>query len=189
MPQKSKLTFSNETLKGGSTKRLSQAILYVCTMCEQDEGFGATRLNKILFEADFQAFYARGVAVTGARYQRLENGPAPKAMLPCLREMKESGDIAIRERDYFGRPQTRIVPLVQPDLSLFGPDDIAFLSRAIHDSWGKSGTRVSIESHRIEWETRKNGDPIPYEAVWLSNAPVSRFEAERTKELAASFGW
>lgn len=182
------LTYSVD-LPGGAPKRLAEAILYVCGACEQDEAFGLTRLNKILFEADFLSFELRGKPVTGVRYQRLPNGPAPKAMLPRLRELESQQDLVVRTTDFLGRPQKRPIPLRAPDLSIFSADDIAFLAQIIRDSWGKSATRVSTASHRIEWETRANGDDIPYEASWLSNAPVSESETYRTRVLAEQHGW
>jgi len=186
--QRSSLTYTVD-LPGGAQKRLAEAILYVCNVCEQDEAFGLTRLNKILFEADFLAFATRGHPITGVRYQRLQNGPAPKAMLPRLDELVERQDLAIKSTDYMGRPQKRPIALREADLSCFSADDIAILSRAIRDSWGKSATNVSNASHRAEWLTRANGDDIPYEAVWLSNAPVSAAEVARTQALAEQHGW
>lgn len=184
----SHLTYSVD-LPGGAPKRLAEAILYVCGACETDEAFGLTRLNKILFEADFLSFEVRGVPITGARYQRLRNGPAPKSMLPRLNELVERQDIAIRNVDFLGRPQKRPIALRNADLSVFGAVDIAMLAKVIRDSWGKSATAVSSDSHRMEWMTRADGDDIPYEASWLSNAPVSAPEVERTQALAAQHGW
>ena len=53
--------------------------------------FGRTKLNKILWKSDFEAFSDRGRPVTGRDYQRLEHGPAPKEMLPLYREMMSKG--------------------------------------------------------------------------------------------------
>lgn len=182
------LTFTVE-LEGGALRRLEEAILYVCDACENDQAFGLTRLNKILFEADFQSYQKRGVPVTGAAYQRLENGPAPKAMMPRLRALQQHGSLVLRETDFYGRSQSRALALRAPDLSVFGPDDVAFLARAIRESWGKTATEVSEQSHRIEWKTRSDGDPIPYEAAWLSNAGISASDREKTEALALEHGW
>lgn len=182
------LTYTME-LPGGALKRLEEAIIYVCSVCEADTAFGLTRLNKILFEADFRAFHIRGKPITGARYQRIQNGPAPKAMKPRLDALTETHDLKIRTANFLGRTQQRPIALRDPDLSFFTADDIALLDEVIRESWGKTGAEVSHASHRIEWWTRANGDDIPYEASWLSNAPVSDAEAARTQELAASHGW
>jgi hypothetical protein len=189
MPNRAEKLTYNVDLPGGAPKRLAEAILYVCEVCEQDEAFGLTRLNKILFEADFLAFGTRGEPITGVKYQRLQNGPAPKAMLPRLNELVERQDLAIKSTDFMGRPQKRPIALRRADLSVFSAEDIDLLNRVIRESWGKSATNVSNASHRIEWKTRENGDDIPYEAAWLSNAPVSEAESDRTQALAETHGW
>jgi hypothetical protein len=183
-----KLTY-NVDLPGGAQKRLAEAILYVSSVCQDDPAFGMTRLNKTLFEADFLSFSLRSKPITGVRYQRIENGPAPKAMLPRLNELVERGELVVQPANFGGRTQRRPIALREPDLSVFDGADIAILDRIIRDAWGKMATEVSKESHRIEWWTRENGDDIPYEASWLSNAPVSAGEVQRTHELAAQYGW
>jgi hypothetical protein len=184
-----KLTFAVNDLPGGVVKRLAEAILYVCAFCESDDAFGMTRLNKILFEADFLSFLTRDQPVTGAAYQRLQHGPAPKAMPHRLRELQQEGALHVRETDYLGKIQKKPIALRKPDLSVFNGEDLAVLHKIIQDSWGKSAGEVSDASHRIEWKTRQNGDPIPYEAAWLSNELPTDVEVVRTRQLAAEHGW
>lgn len=176
-------------LPGGAQKRLAEAVLYVSLLCEADPAFGMTRLNKILFEADFLSFRIRATPITGVRYQRLENGPAPKSMPHCLRELQEAGALHIRVGNFFGQVQHKPMALRAADLSHFSGEDIAVLDSVIRDSDGKTATEASNASHRIEWKTRQNGDEIPYEAAWLSDEPVTEADVERTKELAAQYGW
>lgn len=189
MSQKSSALTFNVDLPGGAPKRLAEAILYVCGACETDAAFGMIRLNKILFEADFLSFALRGVPITGVKYQRLERGPAPKAMLPRLRELQERSDLVIRNADFIGRPQQRPIALRRADLSVFSADDIALLDDVIRGSWGKTGAEVSEQSHRMAWKTRINGDDIPYEAAWLSEAPPTALEILKTEQLAQQYGW
>lgn len=189
MSEKSRTLTYNVDLPGGAPKRLAEAILYVCGVCETDAAFGMIRLNKILFEADFLSFGLRGVPITGVRYQRLEHGPAPKAMVPRLRDLQERQDLVIRRADFIGRPQQRPIPLRNADLSIFSGEDIALLDQVIKESWGKTGAEVSELSHRMAWKTRENGDDIPYEAAWLSNEPPTAREILKTEQLALQYGW
>lgn len=184
----SALTY-NVDLPGGAPKRLAEAILYVCGACEADQAFGMIRLNKILFEADFLSYRLRGVPITGVKYQRLPMGPAPKAMLPRLRELQDRQELVVRSADFIGRRQQRPIGLRRPDLSVFTAEDIALLDQVIRESWGKTGAEVSEESHRIEWKTRADGDDIPYEAAWLSNEQPTALEVLKTEQLAQQHGW
>jgi len=63
-------------------EKLAELILYVCHKSEADERFGATKLNKILFYSDFAAYRQLGQPITGADYQNLEEGPAPRKLPP-----------------------------------------------------------------------------------------------------------
>jgi hypothetical protein len=56
--------------------------LLIATRSEGDEPFGAVKLNKLLFYADFFAYVKFGECITGQEYQKLAQGPAPRRMLP-----------------------------------------------------------------------------------------------------------
>src|SRR5690348_3295402 len=68
-------------------KKFKELILHVTSQCVKDRYWNATKLNKVLFYADFLAFRDHGEPITGAEYFALENGPAPKALLPIREEM------------------------------------------------------------------------------------------------------
>ena len=56
--------------------RLGEAIVYVAERMAGDPGGqGAVKLNKILWWADFESFRERRRSVTGAVYQKLNEGP------------------------------------------------------------------------------------------------------------------
>jgi hypothetical protein len=71
-------------------QRFREIILYIADKCRDAEFFGAVKLNKILFYADRRAYLELGRSITGARYQHLEEGPAPVELVPLRREMIEA---------------------------------------------------------------------------------------------------
>ena len=73
--------------------KFRELILYIAHKCSDNPGFGDTRLNKVLFFSDAFALQYLGEPVTGARYQKLKYGPAPRALLPVRREMEAAGDL------------------------------------------------------------------------------------------------
>ena len=75
-----------------------------------------------------------------------------------------------------------------PKLDLFDGQDIAIVDSVIEDLWGKSASAVSAKSHGVQWQTRSNHDPIPYEAAYLSDAPVTAYERSRAEELVRELG-
>lgn len=172
-----------------SGKRLRELIVYISDICEDDPTFGATKLNKILFHADFRSFARNGKPITGQEYQRLERGPAPKGLLPERRKLERDGSIRIRKTDYHGRIQHRLIPLRNADLTVFSGQEIAWVDEIIKELWGKSAEEVSDESHGIAWRTRHDGDLIPYEASFLSEEPVTPGDISRTELLARRLNW
>src|SRR5262245_17319205 len=87
--------------------RLREIILLIAMRSEGDEPFGAVKLNKLLFYADFLSYVKFGESITGQEYQALPQGPAPRRMLPVLQRMQKNGVLAIRENDYYGKNQQR----------------------------------------------------------------------------------
>src|SRR5687767_11634112 len=108
-------------------KKLGELILYISKKSELDPNFGAVKLNKILFYSDFIAFGRLGKAITEQDYQRLDQGPAPRRLLPVREDLIDRGYLAIQEVARFGKTQKRTVALRDPDLSIFTAEEIALV--------------------------------------------------------------
>ena len=65
-------------------EKLAELILYVAEKIQSDRTAGATKLNKYLYFADFSAVRKLGHPITGAEYQRLRHGPAPRRLPPSV---------------------------------------------------------------------------------------------------------
>ena len=181
------LTFK-VNLPGGQS-RLREAALYVMGKCAEADAFGLTKLNKILWRADFRAYAARRVPVTGRQYQRLPQGPVPFEMYPVLQDMQRDGDIRIDIRPVGSFKEMRPVALVQPSMRYFSADDVAYLDASIEGYWDHSARGVSRDSHGVAWETRENGDPMPYDLALLSDEKMAAWEVEQFTRLAEARGW
>lgn len=169
--------------------RLAELILHIATACEDDPNFGATKLNKILWWADFLSYARHGQPITGVEYQRLKNGPAPKRLLPVRARLVQAGDIVLQERTVFKRTQKRIVPLRKTNYALFTAEQIALVDEVISDLWSDNATTVSEDSHGKAWEIATDKQSIPYEAIFLSDDPISILDVTETHALADRFGW
>ena len=165
-------------------KKLQELVLYVSMKSEGDEGFGKVKLNKLLFFSDFLAFLYHGASITGQDYQALQQGPAPKAMLPVLTAMQKRGEVAIREKEYHGLKQQRVFCLRPPDTSLFDPKEIALVDEVITKHWGQNGADVSEKSHKfIGWALAKQGETIPYSVVMVGKRELTIAEREAGVEF------
>ena len=87
--------------------------------------------------------------------------------------MLADGLIETQRRIYAdGITEIRTVPLTEPDLSFFTEEDLSFVESAIRYYWDKTGTEASDDSHGVAWSTRSDGDAMPYELAFLSDAPL-----------------
>jgi|SRR5271157_95407 len=169
--------------------RLKELILYIGEKCKDDPTFGAIKLNKILYFADFISFIRYGEPVTGVEYMRLGQGPAPKHLLPVSKQMQAAKEMFIEKRNYFDREQQRVIPMRDANLNLFKPRDIAMVDEVISALWGENADRVSEWSHGIAWKMFDDKQSIPYEAAYLSNSWRGEEDEDWAQELITKYGW
>jgi hypothetical protein len=144
-------------------------ILYVSERCENAPRFGKVKLNKILWKADFDAFAARGVPVTGRSYQRLQQGPAPVEMPPVLAEMVADGALEFNYEE-IGPGFVEERPIAKRPANIqkyFNEADLKYVDDAIAYFWSMTAGAASDASHGLAWKSRNNLDAMPYEASYL----------------------
>jgi hypothetical protein len=172
------------SLTPGNDAKLRELILYICETSEGDESFGSVKLNKLLFYSDFLAYQKFGKAITGHEYQKLEQGPAPRAMLPMMNDMTGKDELRVREGDYFGKRQKKPLALREPQLDKFNGNEIALVDRLIKRFWGMSGTAISELSHEfVGWQIVEMGETIPYSLALLDTRPLTEQEKQWALEL------
>ncbi|MGH7046230.1 MAG: Panacea domain-containing protein [Stellaceae bacterium] len=188
MAARRRLTYRVD-LPGGQA-RLREMVLYVSERCADARRFGKIKLNKIIWKADFAAYAARRVPVTGRAYQRLKFGPAPIEMAPLYGEMLQDDLITVKLINVGDYVEHRTIPTVKSEIKkLFSEDDISYVNSSIEYYWELSGEEASDDSHGVAWRSRSDGDPMPYELALLSDAAPSDEQARRILEMAEKSGW
>ena len=171
--------------------KFRELIVYIAKQSADDPRFGAVKLNKILYYADFAAYRQLGQPITGATYRKLSEGPAPVQLVGARRELIDSGDAALEERPYFTGMQQRLVIADRhnPDLELFGPGELEIVDSVIDFFEGKTAREVSDFSHREPgWVIASGREVIPYETAWLSSEPISQETEEEGIKFAQGIG-
>jgi hypothetical protein len=173
-------------MKSADDAKFKELVLFVCQRCLGDPRFGATKLNKLLFYADFFAYLSLGDAVSWQPYQKLPNGPAPRRWLPILEEMKAAGDVAQARHVYFGREQIRTLALRDPDFSKFSPQEIALITEVIDYFWDSNASQMSDFSHRFRgWQLAEEGEEIPYETALVQLSDNQHANLDYSDEFLA----
>ena len=170
--------------------KLQELILYIADKSADDPNFGATKLNKLLFFSDFLCYAQFGEPMTGARYQKLERGPAPRDIVQFQERLVRQGDAAVKQVQRFGYSQKRLVALRPPRLSRFTAQEIKLVDDVVDALWKESARGLSDLSHErmLGWQLADMKEDIPYETVFLSTEPLTDNEVERAQRFAAECG-
>ena len=174
-----------EALRGEGEARLAELILYISQKCVNDPKFGATKLNKILYFADFMAYGTYGRPITGVPYCHREMGPAPQRLRLVRRYLEANRALIVQKKPLReGREQHRTIALRNPDLRDFPPDDIAMVDGMIKFFWDLDAEDSSELSHQmVGWNVTEMNEVIPYRSIFFSDPPLTAQEEEYAQTL------
>ena len=107
-------------------RRFKELVLYASERAADHPRFGSTKLNKILFFSDFEAYLRLGRSITGAEYQKLKRGPAARMFPVLVGEMESDREIEIVRRkviDYY--EEVPVLKESRPNPSVFTEEERA----------------------------------------------------------------
>jgi hypothetical protein len=175
-------------------EKLKAVILETCLQCPP-ERLGAVKLHKVLYFLDMLQFALTGNAVTAATYRKRPYGPTCVQLLPTLRDMEMSGDIIIKDVDFFGMRKREYHANKASAKGLLNDGEQAVLSEVVNFVCHQHSAKdISEISHQRPWEMVEFGEDIPYstalmlfptdpspEAFEVIQKGVSEIEAARSK--------
>lgn len=151
--------------------RFKRLVHYVCSKADDPGLLGATKLNKILFYIDFLSYLSSGRPVTGEVYIKRQFGPVPRDILPVIEELRSQGALVTRDRTLYARPKRDFISLVDPDISMFEPEEISLADVVIAKIlYNHTAESISDLSHDEVWEIATIGEEIPYESIYASTS-------------------
>ncbi len=167
--------------------KFRELILYVVDRCAEDPYFGDTHLNKVLFFSDAFALQYLGKPIAGARYQKLDFGPAARALLPARDEMAAEGEVEVA---MVGK--RRVTRALRPARTeSFSQAELELVDEVIKLVEGKWARTVSEESHLNSpgWNLAEMKEDIPLETQLISRRKAPPEVIAQGRELAARYGW
>jgi hypothetical protein len=170
--------------------KFTELLLYVAERLAGDRAGGATKLNKVLFFADFAHVRRHGTPITGAEYQKLPQGPAPRRLKHVRDALVAGGAARVVREEFLGYELHRLVPVRSADLSVFTKEELGTIDRVLDDLEGLNPRQVSDLSHEeAGWRLVGEGDVIPYEAALVGAQQVSTPTSRRLeREIAERYG-
>ncbi len=171
-------------------RKLIELVLYVSRRLEGDRAGGATKLNKILYFADFAHVRQTGRPITGAEYQKLPQGPAPRRLLPIRDALLESGEVELHTETFLGYEQHRLVARRASDRSVFDEEELKTVDAVLEDLVHLTAAQVSdLSHHEPGWALVDQGETIPYEAALIAPEQIATPTSRRlAAEVAAHYG-
>jgi len=171
--------------------KFTESLLYVADRLRGDRAGGATKLNKVLFFAEFTHLRRHHAVISGCEFQKLAHGPAPRQLLPVRRRLLAAGEAELVEEDFLGRPQQRLVPRRAADMGAFNEDELASVDDVLEQLGGMTGTQVSELSHQEPgWRLAEIGEIIPFATAFLDFPQVStEVSARLESEVAKRYGF
>ena len=165
-------------------RKFAELLLYAAKRLAVDPAGGAVKLSKVLFFAEFAHMRRHGRPISGAEYQKLQFGPEPRRLVPVRQRLLEQGSARMVDEMYQGLMQERLVPLREPDLTLFSAEELGIVDSVAGELYGATATDASLMSHEeIGWQMVDERETIPYEAAFLRRAVSTDAVRQHAAEL------
>lgn len=149
-----------------SLDKVRNVILYILERC--GEVFN-TKMNKLLFYADFLAYKRRGMAITGLSYKALNYGPVPERW---DRVYSQFDDIVQEPRTYGEKEGNVLVSEGKFDISSIAPEEMQILDEVCSKFSGLTSADMTRISHEEDaWvECVEGYRRIPFEYAFKLKA-------------------
>ena len=144
-----------------NVKKIINGILFLCS----GAGELKTKLNKLLFYADFLHFKKNGRAITGAQYIRLQYGPVLDNYEYYFASLiHENQSIRIEEKEYKDFVGEIFIANNQPEIDVFEPSEIVALASVKDYFKDFNASEISAKAHQEKgYRETKELSPISYE--------------------------
>jgi transcriptional regulator with XRE-family HTH domain len=148
-------------------RRFKEVLLYVLGKVGAKPHVGETVIYKLLYFIDFDYYERYEEQLIGATYKKNKYGPTPMEFRKVSETMIEAKEIVKLADKYFNYPQTKYLPLRNPDLSEMSAQAKDVIDRVLGRLSDMNASQISEYSHNdVPWLTTAEGDIIPYEAVF-----------------------
>ncbi len=154
-------------------RKFKEVLLYILNKIGSRPNIGETVIYKLLYFIDFDYYEKYEEQLIGATYQKNHYGPTPKEFIKIVAQM-EGKDLVKVQGKYFKHPQTKYLPLREPELSVLSAKEIHLIDQVIARLADMNASQISEYSHNdVPWLTTDDGDIIEYESVFYRTNPYS----------------
>ena len=151
-------------------ERFRRLALYFAMRSANDAYWGMTKLAKLLFYSDFQAYGELDSSITGATYAKYPHGPYPVALKDEVDGIIDRKEGYVEPVHCYGYEQRRLKLRGESvDTSIFTDREIAIADTMLDRLSVKNASDVERDAHEEPaWLLVRDGAPIPYELAFAS---------------------
>jgi len=155
-------------------KKFKEVLLYILSKVGSKPNIGETVLYKLLYFIDFDYYEKYEEQLIGASYIKNHYGPTPLEFKTIIKEMIKNKEVTKVDNQYFKYPQTKYLPLREPDLSKLTAAEIEMINDILNRLAHMNAAQISTYSHNdVPWLTAENQAVIEYESVFYRTSPYS----------------
>lgn len=122
-------------------------------------GVFSTKMNKLLFYADFCCYKRYCIGMTGLSYKAIQYGPVPERWNILYGSIDEIDTEIVSFPS--GNSGERLVSHTAPDLSYFSEKELSILNEVIDKLGQKTANQLSVMSHAEDAWIRFKDDTLP----------------------------
>lgn len=155
--------------------KFKEVLLYVLSKVGGKPNVGEVVIYKLLYFIDFDFYEKFEEQLIGATYIKNHYGPTPIEFKAIVDDMIKNGEIVKVKEKYFSYPQTKYLPVREPDLTkLKDARELHHIDEVIARLGDKNAVELSDYSHEdIPWVIAKENQPLDYEAVFYRTPKTS----------------
>ena len=155
-------------------KKFKQVLLYILNKVGSKSNVGETVIYKLLYFMDFNYYEKYEEQFIGATYIKNQYGPTPIEFKKISEQMIENEEIERVKSTHFDYPQTKYLPIMEPDLSVLNGRELQMMNEVLDKMSDMNAKEISDYSHRdVPWVTTEKNKPIEYEAVFYRTPEYS----------------
>ncbi|MEA3442923.1 MAG: DUF4065 domain-containing protein [Chloroflexota bacterium] len=145
-------------------RKLDLAKLYNAVLFFAKEGVLKSKLNKLLFYADFKHFKEYTLSITGLQYAHLPYGPVPDNYEMYYASLFSKGFVKFAEEEYPNGYVGEIISAAKnPDLNVFSPSELRIMASVKEDFKDYNATQITESSHKeAGYQETSDGQLISY---------------------------
>jgi uncharacterized phage-associated protein len=172
--------------------KLQELVLFIAEQTKDDPDFGRTKLAKVLYYSDFEAYRQHGESLTGATYERREHGPFPRQLRTAEEALQRAGRAYLTTgQDEFDPKRILPCPGARADLSAFDKAPLARVAHWIGRIQPLTARQASDWSHEEPgWQLAAvDRAEIPLHTARISRRAPTKHDFRRGRDLARDHGW